>query len=412
MRCRPHLARLMTTLLAAVSATASAGGLYIYDVNPADTVTPRAAWLNPAAMTAQPKPSFQAMAGVVVPIMKFDPDTSTGAGSDGGNAGQTTVLPDLAYVRPLGGNWWAGFSAVGLFGGGLDYGDNFVGRYAVTEVELQGVGLVPSLAYKVNDRFSIGAGVSITRSKLDQKIAFNNLGALPDGRVHFDNLDDWGAQPFAGITFKASEQLLFGLVYRAEMDLDLDGKAKFSGIAPVISPVSEFSRDITVEWTNAQTIEAGIQYHIDQRNVLHLTGSWEDWSVFKDNILTLDTNIATNPAALQRNWKDTWSVGGQFVHIGDHGSYSFGINYNSSPVSDRNRTFDLPYDKSLKLKLGYIFAPHGKWTGALGTTVILGGDAEVDQTVLAGTLRESRVTGEFDTNVIVVVGGTLHYAFD
>lgn len=403
----------MGAVVASSALPAVAGGLYIYDADPVNTHSSRAAWQNPAAMTALAKPTMDASAAMVAPVMKFDPDIATVAGGDGDNAGIVGALPDLSYVRPLGGNWWLGLSAVGLFGGGVDYGDDFVGRYSVTEVELSGIGIVPSLGYKVNDAFSIGAGVSISRSQLDQKIAFRNLGAA-DGRVHFDNLDDVGVQPFAGFTLQLGPRARLGLVYRAEMDIELDGEAKFSNIAPNINPNPNFERDVKVDWTNAQTVEIGLEYAMTPTDILELSGTWEDWSVFDDNVIAVDTvNLANvRPVTLQRNWQDTYSIGGNYAHLFGHQALSLGVKYVSSPVEDADRTFDLPYDDYVRVSVGYVFEPRGRYTFSLGGAVMIAGDAAIDQTFHRGTPLQSRVAGEFDTNMVYVVGGSIRYDFD
>ncbi len=77
----------------------------------------------------------------------------------------------------------------------MDYGSDFVGRYAIRDVTLAGVALTPSVAYRVTDKFSIGAGVSAVYTTLDQSIAIRQGAPDPalDARVKFENLDDWGA---------------------------------------------------------------------------------------------------------------------------------------------------------------------------------------------------------------------------
>ncbi|MEQ8493209.1 MAG: outer membrane protein transport protein, partial [Gammaproteobacteria bacterium] len=399
--------------LVSAALPALAGGLYAYDANPADAHSARAAWLNPAAMTASEKPALEASAAIVVPVMKFDSDIATVAGDDGGNAGIVGAIPEFSYVRPLGGNWWFGFSAVGLFGGGVDYGDDFVGRYSVSEVELMGVGLVPSIAYRFNDRFSLGAGISLTRSQLDQKIAFRNIGAA-DGQVHFDNLDDFGVQPFAGMTLRLGPATTLGLVYRAEMDIELEGDVQFSNIAPNVNPRPNFEREAKVDWTNAQTVELGLEQALSERDIVTITGTWEDWSVFDDNVIAVDAvNLANvRPITLRRNWKDTFSVGANYVRLVGQQALSVGVKYVSSPVDDADRTFDLPYDDYVRINLGYQFAPRGAMTYSLGGSIMITGDAAIDQTFHRGTPLQSRVSGEFDTNIVYVVGGAVRYNFD
>ena len=49
----------------------------------------------------------------------------------------------------------------------------------------------------------------------DQSIAINLPGPVPDGRVKIENADDWGYQPFLGLTYKLSDKALLGMLYRA-----------------------------------------------------------------------------------------------------------------------------------------------------------------------------------------------------
>ena len=69
-------------------------------------------------------------------------------------------------------------------GGGFNYGDDFVGRYGAQKVKLIGVGVSGSLAYAVNDRLSLGAGLSVVYTQFEQRLALNQ-GALPDAKIHF-----------------------------------------------------------------------------------------------------------------------------------------------------------------------------------------------------------------------------------
>ena len=45
-------------------------------------------------------------------------------------------------------------------GGGVDYGSDFVGRYSTVKAELGAIAMAPSIAYKVNDKFSIGGVIA------------------------------------------------------------------------------------------------------------------------------------------------------------------------------------------------------------------------------------------------------------
>jgi long-chain fatty acid transport protein len=52
---------------------------------------------------------------------------------------------------------------------GVDYDDDWAGRYYVTEGEFLTFGINPGVGYRINSWLSLGAGFSILYAKLDQK---------------------------------------------------------------------------------------------------------------------------------------------------------------------------------------------------------------------------------------------------
>jgi long-subunit fatty acid transport protein len=58
-------------------------------------------------------------------------------------------------------------------------------------------------------------------------------------------LDDWCYQPFLGLTYAFSDRVLLGVVYRAEMDVDLRGDVKFKGV-----PLPD--GNVELSWDNSQ----------------------------------------------------------------------------------------------------------------------------------------------------------------
>ena len=104
-----------------------------------------AAWTNPAGMTGLSEDSMVVGATVLSGKVEFDSDVATGGGSDGGNAAEPIFIPSLFYTRVLSEKSRFGLSLVASVGGGVDYGDDFVGRYVVQSVELAGLALTPYL---------------------------------------------------------------------------------------------------------------------------------------------------------------------------------------------------------------------------------------------------------------------------
>jgi len=410
-----------TALLVTNVNVTRAAGFYISEVgtpgslgtagvaNPVNTFTADSSWANPAGMTGLQQDEILAGQQVFVPKIEFDPSVAEAGGSDGGNAGNVAAIPAFFMVKTLSDRLRFGFSVVAPQGGAMKYGDDFVGRYGATKVALSAIGGSPSIAYKVSDRLSLGAGVSIIYTQLEQRIAINQSALvpgpaiLPDGKVRFDNLTDLGYQPFAGLTYYLSDRLMLGAVYRAEMDVNLNGDLNFRNLAIPTPPADE----IRIDWDNPQLVKAGLRYEFVPRKFLIFSAGWEDWSAFSKNQLAVTGGVLNPAGVLQRNFKDTWNAGVAFVDLSKKTSgYSLGISYDSSPVSNRNRTIDLPFDETYKLSASYSWNLREQLDVALGGTLVYFGEGKVDQTA-----QGVRFKGEFDTNMALFLGGTVRYVF-
>jgi len=159
--------------------------------NVTNTRSADAAWTNPAGMTAQNEDHILTGLMVIIPDVKFDSDVAEAGGSDGGNAGEVVGVPSFFYTHAVSDDTRFGFSVVAPIGGGINYGDDFVGRYAMQKVELAGIAFTPSFAYKVDDRLSLGIGVAAVYSTLGQDNVINSPRP-DDGKSKFEDLDDWG----------------------------------------------------------------------------------------------------------------------------------------------------------------------------------------------------------------------------
>jgi long-chain fatty acid transport protein len=384
--------------------------------NPTNTRGADASWTNPAGMTGIDRQHMLSGFQLILPSVKFNAKSIQNnavlpsrqgpvVGDNGGNAAEIAPVPSFFYVRPLSERVRIGFASTAPLGGGVDYGSDFVGRYVVRDVTLAGVALTPSLAYRVTNRFSIGAGVSVVYTTLDQSIAIRQGVPDPalDGRVKFENLDDWGAQGVLGLTYAFSDRLLLGIVYRSQMDTDLKGDVKYEGLRfPGLA--ASLPSNVKISWTNPQTLEAGLRYRLDDKTQLYVNAGWQEWSKFSDNVLSFSNDRVVE---LDRNWDDTWHAGIAAVRaLSPESLVSVGVSYENSPVKDEYRTLDFPVDKQWKLSASYAWKHSDDMAFSLGATLAFVGNAPLEQTAQRVTVR-----GDYDTNFLAVVGGTFRYDF-
>jgi long-chain fatty acid transport protein len=377
--------------------------------NPVNTFSADSAWTNPAGMTGVKQDSSLVGMQLLVPKIEFDADIAEAGGSNGGNAGEFASIPGYFHVKKLNETTSLGFAITAPLGGGADYGDDFVGRYVLTRAVLSGLGITGSVGYKVNERLSVGAGLTAVYTLYDQDIALNQPGALPDGSIHIDKIDDWGVQGVLGLTYQINDKTLLGVVYRSELDTELEGDLDFGNIqVPVLNQITSRIDEVEVEWTNPQWLEFGIRYDYSDKLKLMASGGWQEWSEFSQNTFTIGGDV-NNPVVrvVDRDFDNTWYAGAAFVYVlGRDRAFSMGFSYDSSPVDDDDRTLDLPFDETYKLSASYAWRGEGKFDYALGGSLVYLGDASVDQ-----TNQGVRVKGEYDTNLILFLGGTLRYEF-
>ncbi len=372
--------------------------------NPTNTFTADSSWANPAGMTGVEENEWVAGLQLILPNVRFDSSVAEVAGDDGGNAGLPAGVPSFFLVKKLSDKARFGFSIAGLMGGGIDYGNEFVGRYAVTRAELLGLGISPSFGYQVTDKLSLGAGVSFVYTVFEEDISINQaaLGA-PDGEMSVKDADDWGYQPYIGLTYAFSDRAVLGVVYRAEMDVDLEGDLSFKNMA---GPTPR-ANSVDVSWDNPQWLDVGFRYHVSDETMVFFNAGWQEWSQFSENVLAIQGGLISPVITLDRNWDDTWYAGVALARkLSDKKGFSLGLSYDSSPVEDNFRTADFPLDETWKFSGSYGWPGKGKLDYAVGATLYLVGDAKLDQTA-----QGVRFAGDYDKNILFFVGGTIRYVF-
>jgi long-chain fatty acid transport protein len=321
----------LTISIAAIllmTTSAFAGGLYLPEIgtpisvgtagvgNVTNDVIADSVVTNPAGMIGIQEDVGLAGIQLVIPTVRFDSDIATAGGSDGGNAGFVSPIPSTFIVKVLNDDWRLGLGITAPLGGGVDYGKDFVGRYQAQRSVLTGLGITPSVAYKVNDKLSFGGGVSIIYSNLDLDIAINQPDPFSDGQVNIDKIDDWGYQGIFGVMYKATDRLTLGAVYRTESDVELEGDIGFKNLqVPLINEITSKLDEVEVDFSYPQMINVGFKYELSDSTLLMMDFDWEDWSAFGDTRVGITGDIdAPILTTFDRDWDDTWHVGLAMAH--------------------------------------------------------------------------------------------------
>jgi long-chain fatty acid transport protein len=399
-----------------IASPTRAGGLILYELGTPDLGTAAAgraamaadastAASNPAGMTLLDRSQMLvAFQGLYVDA-RFDTDIASFGGGDGGNAGGFVPAGSFHYVHSLTPDWKFGISTGSYFGLGVDYGDDWAGRYYTTEAELLTFGINPSVGYRVNDWLSVGGGFNIIYAELTQKAAINN-GAVPgqaglsDGELKLE--DDEVAYGFnLGILLEPWDGTRFGVSYRSEVDLEFKDVTSLKNIGPILQGILNLSglagSKVDVDMTVPQLMMVSAYHQLTDRWAVMGNIGWQDWSEFGKQDLTLESTTSTT-FTKDLEYDDTWhfALGAQY-RFADSWLWSLGAAYDTSPTDDDTRTPDLPLDRQIRIGTGIQYDWNKDVTVGAAYEYLDAGDAEIDQQ--GGPLQGS-LKGEYDPNVI------------
>jgi len=410
----------MGVALCLMAGQAWAGGLFIYELGNPGTGTASAGWAaaaqdastvvtNPAGMTRLPRSQLLIGLQANIPTAQFSADAGTTTpGGSGGNAG--VFLPALTgfYVLKLNPKWSLGVSSVSFFGVAMKYLDGWSGRYYTQETNLITSATLFTAAYQVNDWLSVGGGVGPAFSSLRQRTAFNNLfPGFADGTLRFNDTA-WGIIGNFGILVEPRKGTRLGVSYLSPVSFDFKAGLNVDGPGPVLGRILNraglLDADLELNFTFPQMVMVSAYQQITPKFALLGNVGWQNWSAF-GNIGMAISGVNTTSATIDANLRDTWhlAIGAQY-RPRKNVMLSTGFAYDSSPVSNENRSITLPLDRQFRISGGILVDLRPDFSLGFAYTYWNLGPNHLDE--FKGPLA-GRLTGHFTTNDVHIFNASL-----
>lgn len=353
-----------------------------------------------SALYVDPSNKFRKESGTTVPPVASDE-------GNGGDAGVSAVGGAFWWARPISDKLGFGIGLNSLSAAAMEYSsgnpnaNDFVGRYWASEVDLLTVDLAPSIAWRINEQWSLGFSIPVRFGQLDMTVSVPTIGPphfpATDGVAQISDGDDISATVALSVLWEATDRLRFGLAYLGENELEFSGDLSVNG--PMGNPLPLPGNAVDVTLPFVQTLRLSGSSDIGDHMTVLATIAWEDWSAF-DNLL-LSTDAGTG--ALARDWKDTWKFAlGLRWRTGGAWTHYAGIAYDTDPTNAAGRTADMPLDEQWRYSLGtnYTLNNGVKLGGVL--TYADYGDGRINNGGDWGT-----VVGKFSTNRIWFLGANV-----
>lgn len=313
-------------------------------------------YYNPATMILHPGTQIQAGFVAVGLDLAFE---GTGPNSDVSENGQynTQAIPHGYISHQISDSMWVGLAMTVPFGMGTEYDDDWRFANRGISAEVLTFDFNPNVAWKVSDKLSLGAGMSIQYASADLKMRKDVVKDLASIDSEVD-ADSWAWGFNVGLMWTPLENLRFGLSYRSKINHNADGDVELDNGKLAGNNAEDFvnhpiygdyaklllsqygSYDATATISTPAWVMATAAWDVNELLSLYATFRWTDWSSFDELVIDSDAGSTT----VTNKWQDAYlfSVGAD-LRFTNWWTFRAGIGYESSPIDDPSfRTSIIP----------------------------------------------------------------------
>jgi long-chain fatty acid transport protein len=308
--------------------------------------SPSSMFWNPATMTQFKGIVSENGFSVIVPKASQTPQAGTNplllpfGGVE--NSGESGVIPNGYTTYQMSPNLWLGLSINAPFALSVSTPETWAGRSYSGDSSIRSYNATPSIAYRINDWISIGAGVQI------QYMNVNFQQGLPTGPGQDLILKGrgYGFGATAGVTLTPTPTTSIGLGWRSAINQNIHGTMLLPANPPFLAPLSTpGSVDATLNLPDI--VSLGIRQQVNPQWTVMGTVEWSNWS----RIGTTNVNQLGGAPALVGGsafrvpfeYEDGWffSAGAEY-RWNERLTLRGGVGYEISPITDQVRTPRLP----------------------------------------------------------------------
>ncbi len=412
-------------------------------------------WSNVAGMARIGSGEVVGTLHMITPSLKFRNVSSTaatgqGLGGSGGDAGGLAVVPNFYLTRPIDARWSVGIGVNAPWGLVTEYDAGWTGRFQAIKSDIQTINVNPSVAWKANDRLSLGLGLNVQHIKAEFTNQINYSGALlgaavrnglAPGSVGFNavaastaglessariNGSDTGTGWNAGILWQLDDDTRIGAQYRSPIRYRIEGTVKFGN--PALPTGAPAIAGLLAAGVNSTALyETGVSSDVKIPAVVNLSyfsrvndqwdvmvdAQWTEWSSIRN--LTFVRADGTVLQTTPENFKNSWKLAvGANYRYSPKWMFRGGLALDQSPVQERFRTPRLPDADRTWLTLGVQYTVNKSLKLDLGAAYILVRNADINangnESDPSAAMANGLINGNYKSRV-TVLSVQLNYLF-
>jgi long-chain fatty acid transport protein len=312
----------------------------------------------------------------------------------------------------------AGVSLTTPYGSAMNWGRNWAGSALIQDISLKSFSIQPTLAWRITDRLSVGAGAMLMFGNFSLSRALIPAGGLEDLRPFaaanpalgtiLDNYKDIPAASAtlsgnagikagfnAGAMFDITDQFTVGVSYRSKVDMKVPegtaemnyaNEAELKGLLSAVNPIlaSMGQNEIVIPPLDKGTFEAslplpsnlnvGITCKPGDRWLVSGEVQFVGWGAYKDLNVQFSQEVL-NGYSLKapKEYENTriYRLGGQFAATSRF-DLRLGLYYDESPVKDNFLNPETPSMNKLGTSAGFSFRPLNVFSIDLALSYVTG----------------------------------------
>jgi len=337
-------------------------------------------------------------------------------GGNGGDGGVTTLIPNFYAVHELTERLVLGVGVNEPFGVHSSYESRWQGRYQALDSEIRTVNINPSLAIRIKDELSFGAGLNVQYldAKLTNAIDFGSVclgtlgpsvcvlqGLLPqqvDGHIKLQG-DSIAVGYNLGILYAPDMNTRMGANYRSGIHHDIAGDADYT-VPSAALPLTQGGQFVDTRMHTSvnlpDTVSFGLYHRFDTRWAVTADALWTHWSLVKS--LTVKFSSAQPDTVQPLDWQDTWRVAvGVNYDFAPATTLRLGVAYDETPIPSAQRRIPrIPDSDRVWLAVGVSLSPIKSITMHGGYAHLFFQDAPTKTVGSTGDLLSGRFSNQID----------------
>ncbi len=272
----------------------------------------------------------------------------------------------------------AGLAVNTPYGNSLAWEDGWAGRFLIQEISLMAITIQPTISYRINDNFSVGAGLVYAHGAVEMKRALPLEG--PDGEGQLQIKGSTGNIGFnAGVFYASDMGLQAGLSYRSKIDMKVEGADANFSVPLSLESLFPPQNKVAVTLPLPANLDFGLSYQFNPNLLVGMALNYVFWDVYEELYFDFETNTsALADSRSPREYSNSLIVrlGAQY-RVNESLYLRAGSYFDPSPVNDQYFSPETPSLDNLAFTAGLSFLPNNRVSIDASLLYVIGLEKEV-----------------------------------